>query len=146
MQRYRVYLNPDGTHPAGLAVIVHAATGVTYGTQCGGFATDQREAEGFLVLCPSEAYDLPHSVEAELEQWFAARAPHGELGDTWPASFVTELAAIVERVVFWFTTPAGEETRGHISLDVARLHECMEAWVPVVTPIGPGVLTFNNSD
>lgn len=67
MQRHKVYLNPDGTHPAGLAVIVSAATGVSYGTQCAGLANDQREAEGFLVLCPSQDYDLTTNVEAELE-------------------------------------------------------------------------------
>ncbi|MGE0551659.1 MAG: DUF6210 family protein [Kofleriaceae bacterium] len=142
----RVFLNPDGTHPAGLGVIVSASTGVSYGTQCGGLATESREAEGYLVLCPAQDRDMRFDVEAELEQWFAARAPRGETADTWSQPMVDELAGIVERVVFWFTMSDGESSRGLLALDRSRLGECMEAWVPVLTPVGPGMLTFDNSD
>ncbi|WUO43891.1 DUF6210 family protein [Streptomyces sp. NBC_00285] len=31
-------------------------------------------------------------------------------------------------------------------LDESRLAEADEAWVPVLTPDGPGVLTWENSD
>ena len=146
IMRHKVFLDPDGTHPVGLAVIVSAATGVTYETQCGGLATNLREAEGFLVLCPPQDYDLTSNVETELEQWFAARAPQGETADTWSESSIEGLAAIVARVVFWFTTVDGEDCRSRLSLDRSRISECMEAWIPVLTPAGPGVLTFNNSD
>ncbi len=144
--RHRVNLNPDGTNPVGLAVIVSAATGVTYGSQCGGASNDHREAEGFLVLCSSRAYDLPHDVEAELQQWFAARGSQGRVADTWPPRFVDELADVVMGVEFWCTGSSGEDSRSRLSLDRSRSSECTEAWIPVITPVGRGILVFDNSD
>jgi hypothetical protein len=141
----RVYLNPDGASPVGLAVIVSAATGVIYGTQCGGVSTQQRELEGFLVLCPSRDYDVTSDVEAELEQRFRAH-PSWKPASTWAVPLVDELAAIVRRVVFWRRTNVGEDVRERLSFDRSRLGECVEAWIPVLTPEGPGVLTFENSD
>jgi hypothetical protein len=141
----RVFLNPDGSHPTGLAVIVRAATGVTYGAQCGGLANAERDAEGYLVLCPPQDDDLATSILAELEPWFASRASQGQTADTWPASHVAELAAIVARVVFW-TTAGSKPSRARLALDLSQLADCREAWIPVTTPDGPGILTFDNSD
>jgi hypothetical protein len=31
-------------------------------------------------------------------------------------------------------------------LDKARTAECVEAWIPVFTPYGRGILTLTNSD
>jgi hypothetical protein len=33
-----------------------------------------------------------------------------------------------------------------IELDESRFYEIDEAWVPVATPDGPGILTWENSD
>jgi hypothetical protein len=39
-----------------------------------------------------------------------------------------------------------DDKREFLQLDVARMHECVEAWIPVVTPYGRGILTLKNSD
>ncbi|MGM1060082.1 DUF6210 family protein [Saccharothrix sp. Mg75] len=49
------------------------------------------------------------------------------------------------------TSPTGRAT-GHdeephpLLLDGSRMSEADEAWVPVLTPDGPGVLVWSNSD
>jgi hypothetical protein len=145
MSRRTVFLDPDGTRDVGLAVIVSAATGVFYRAQCGGLATNICESEGFLVLCPPMDFATEHHVQPDVVRFFK-RLRRTEAASTWPAERVDELAALVERVAFWSITADGDNLRGHLSLDRARLSECIEAWVPVFTPDGPGILTFDNSD
>lgn len=52
-----VYLDPDGTLPDWLAVVVRRETGIIYGTQCAGVATEERFVEGYLVLLGGWKYD-----------------------------------------------------------------------------------------
>lgn len=60
-------------------------------------------------------------------------------------SLAEELAAIVVRIPFWYEVD-GESRRGRLELDRTRLADCVEAWVPVITPMGPGILVSDNSD
>jgi hypothetical protein len=50
----------------------------------------------------------------------------------------------VEALPYW-TCDEGE-TRVSLRLDESRLEEVVEAWVPVLTPDGPGVLVWENCD
>lgn len=142
-----VLLDPDGSVGRGLYVIVAAQTGVTYETQCGGTHCLSRHVEGFLVPCPSEGFEGGGDIEERLAAFFA-RHFRGEAvpASAWPAYLVDELSIIVRDVVFWRTPLEGSSERLHLSLDRQRLADCIEAWVPVMTPDGRGVLTFTNSD
>lgn len=69
-----------------------------------------------------------------------------ETADTWSNDVVEELATLVQRLVCWSRRSDQELEYLQLKLDRSRLMECTEAWIRVVTPYGPGVLTFANSD
>jgi hypothetical protein len=137
-----VFLDPDGTEDIGLCLVVEAATGVEYGNQCGGVACIQNRTEGYLVPLGQRAR------EEEIRQLFMRH--FGESGYPphikWEESIVSELRSIVYRVVCWNTVAEGEDERAHLELDLERLKECIEAWIPVRTPRGNGILMLKNSD
>lgn len=140
-----VFLDPDGTTPIGLAVIVQHPTGVTYATQCNGTVTEERSCEGYLVLCPTHEPDAPEAdLGKEMERFFYRHFRNGSW-TTWTDILAEELAAIVARIPFWYDVD-GESHRGRLELDRTRLADCVEAWVPVITPMGPGILVSDNSD
>lgn len=145
---FHVMLDPDGTTPLGLAVIVHAQTGVVYETQCDGLATDHRRVEGFLVPLGSRDADQDvFHVEEALAAFFAAEFKgHPYVRELWTHERVARLAELVKRVPMWRTTPEGEDQRLHLTLDEAQLGEATEAWLPVLTPYGAGTLVFDNCD
>jgi hypothetical protein len=71
-------------------------------------------------------------------------SPGAVLGD-----HVRELQQIVGDIAFWKTGPdigSGVDERTFLELDMARLGELAEAWVPVSTAYGPAVLVFPNCD
>jgi hypothetical protein len=143
---WHVFLDPDGTQEFGLFAVVAAPTGVTYAHQCAGFATEVREVEGFLVPLGGPSAARP------LVDWFArtfgGNPPfHGSpFWDQWTLERVDELAALVAAVPMWRIDRKEGDDRFFLALDRARLHELTEAWVPVRTPYGPGVLVFANCD
>ncbi len=148
-----VFLNPDGTNPFGLAVIVHASTGVVYENQCDGLNTDLRSIEGFFV--PLGSSDVvggddaePFNVERALEGFFAAEfGGHPYLREKWTEQRVEVLAKLVRRVPMFLTGEGGSDFgRTYLELDRSRLDAATEAWVPVQTPYGPATLVFANCD
>ena len=140
-----VTLNPDGSQPVNLAVIVLAKTGVTYQAQCGGLATEERSAEGFLV--PVERRCLDGSdLQVELESFFKTKfGGHSYDRQFWSADVVRRLSELVSQVVMWHSTPE-TDSRSNIELDAAQIEQATEAWLPVKTPYGPGILVFENGD
>ncbi|MFJ9461250.1 DUF6210 family protein [Kitasatospora sp. NPDC101447] len=57
----------------------------------------------------------------------------------------TGFAALVGAVRYWACD--GTTVKPHrLQLDESRIREADEAWVPVITPDGPGVLVWLNSD
>jgi len=143
-----VFLDPDGSNAFGLAVIVFASTGVRYGTQCNGLATEERSAEGFLVLCPSRdpAAGRPEQDIGALFATFFDDNFRGGVTPVWTDDLIEQLGNIVGRVVFWKTEPGAHTDRGYLRLDPSRISACVEAWIPVVTVWGPGILVTDNSD
>ena len=59
-----------------------------------------------------------------------------------------DIRSLVTAITYWKTYPPGQDRdeRAFLELDATRLDELTEAWVPVHTAYGPGVLVFANSD
>jgi hypothetical protein len=142
-----IFLDPDGTQEFGLFVIVAANTGVIYAQQCGGTANEIREQEGFLIPVggPKEA--------KKLYDWFwysfygQCYSFNPELH--WFPGTIKALARLISEIPCWLTFPyEGEDNtqRLFLKLDEERMEECIEAWIPVITPYGKGILTLDNSD
>ncbi|MFJ9693834.1 DUF6210 family protein [Kitasatospora sp. NPDC101183] len=135
-----VTLDQDDTADGCLHVVVEAPTGVHYRQQYGGTACRQGRVEGFLVPLsgPDAAAALRRLFEEDL-------GGVGTWGHAWPEAERARLRGIVESIPYWVSDGHTEE-RGALSLDESRISEADEAWVPVVTPDGPGVLVWPNSD
>jgi hypothetical protein len=141
----QVMLDPDGTQELGLLVIVAAPTGVTYSQQCAGFATECRSAEGFLIPigAPADAKRLYDWFWDAFQGHCYAMPPRGS---PWTPETTTGLAGLVAALPCWHTADDGQDTRHFLKLDLERMDECAEAWIPVITPYGRGILTLGNSD
>lgn len=131
-----VQIDPDGTLGDDWAfVVVAAPTGVVYRQQYGGTACRQGELEGYLVpVGPVPA--LRHLFERTLRRI-------GTWDYQWPERELRVLREGVGQVVFWVS---GNETDEPLSLTLGDIEAVDEAWVPVRTPVGPGVLIWSNSD
>jgi hypothetical protein len=143
-----IVLDPAGDGDIGVVLLVAAKTGVFYSNQCGGAHCLQNEMEGFLIpLGYPEAVD---SLKALIDFFREDDLCTGIVKE----SNIPRLGKIVEKIVYWETYPpswsehdfTGEEKRLFLELDLERLGDLVEAWVPVKTAYGPGVLTFLNCD
>jgi hypothetical protein len=142
MRRY-VFLNPDGTEELGLNVIIEAQTGVTYGHQCGGYSTEVKTAEGFLI--PLGGTEIAEHLARFFRDEFRGypRTPDTD----WTPERINRLCDMVSEIPCWLTTAEpGEDRRVVLELDKNRFGDCTEGWIPVLTAYGPGVLVFKNSD
>ncbi|WP_416377016.1 DUF6210 family protein [Acinetobacter sp. Marseille-Q1623] len=53
----------------------------------------------------------------------------------------------MENITIWFTSNEQEEDqRQDVCLDMSRLEEITEAWVPVISPYGKAILIWKNCD
>lgn len=113
----------------GLTLLVAAPTGVRYDVICAGHAGERRGLEGFLI---------PMDVgSAELRGFFARFGGWPPSGaDAWSEADLRTLGGIVSLL---------GRPGGRLELDTDRLDELTEAWVPVRTAHGPGVLTMENA-
>jgi hypothetical protein len=150
---YYIFLDPDGTQDFGLLVIVAAPTGVVYTHQCSGVYTLQREAEGSVVPVggPAAAKALLGFFWRRFRDNPPYREPGGALDprDEWTPDALARLKALVSEIFLWKTHPdsaEAEDDRAAISLDRSRLDELTEAWIPILTVYGSGILAFANSD
>ncbi len=138
-----VVLDPDQSQRLNLHVIVEAATGVIYQQQCNGYYCDQRSLEGFLI---------PVGGAAETQKvygWFWTNfTGYSGLPELWTEEKRGQLAALVAEVRCWYGRDIdGRDAEPHyLQLDTTRMDQCVEAWIPVVTPYGRGILTLINSD
>jgi len=137
-----VIINPSGflLYPW-MAVLVRARTGVTYSHQTGGVACIPRQSEGYYVpVFDQIAHDSLRSIfEVTLEgAGTSQRAVH------WEGSLLERLREAVALVRM--DGSVGGPAEVALVLDESQLHEVDEAWVPVTSPDGPGILLWENSD
>lgn len=143
MIRKVVAIDPDGTQDWGLFVILDARTSTMYEVQCGGPSTLQRSAEGLLV-------PVGDAIAARPLREFFADAFRGNPppagGSEWSEAQLDEVAGIVGRVPYWSRRDDGSDRRSMLKLNRERVSEMTEAWIPVETSDGAGILIFKNSD
>jgi hypothetical protein len=154
-----VFLDPDGT--AGpvapwMYVVVEKQTGVVYQQQFGGNVTRFGQVEGYLVPvhAPEALEELRDLFERTFRgagtwdyDWSGSATEPGHRGAPLPSDPLRRLRDAVRRIPFWTTNCDGDaEQRDLLKVDEDRLAEVDEAWVPVLTPAGPGVLLWPNSD
>jgi hypothetical protein len=141
-----VFLDPDGTMAvtSWMYVVVELATGIVYQTQYGGTVTRDGAVEGYLV--PVHEPEALAELRDLFERTFRGA---GAWDHDWTGSpdRLRRLREAVGRIPFWVCTSDGEgEQRLMLTLDDSRLSVADEAWVPVRTPAGPGMLLWSNSD
>jgi hypothetical protein len=135
-----VTLDQDGTADGWLHVVVEARTSVFYHQQYGGHVCRQGQVEGFLV--PVFGPDALDALRQLFEEEFAGG---GTWNRPWPDHERERLRGIIESIPYW-TFDGHTEHLHSLSLNESLMRDVGEAWVPVVTPDGPGVLLWANSD
>jgi hypothetical protein len=138
-----IVLDPDGTQPIGLVIIVEAHTGVTYEQQCGGYCNEERTIEGFLI--PVGGLPATQGIYAWFWSTFKGHCYYAS-GNPWTPETVNQLQALIAEIPCWHSERGCESELHHLQLDIGRMSECIEAWIPVLTPYGRGILTLDNSD
>jgi hypothetical protein len=135
-----VFLDPLGMDDGWLYVVVEAPTGVFYLQQYGGTACRQGRVEGYLVPMFG-----PDALDALGELFVTRFRGAGTWNYRWSDDELTTLRRIIEGITFWACDEVDEQPHD-LMLDDARISEADEAWVPVRTPDGPGILLWFNSD
>jgi len=154
VERRRVIIDPDGTLPSYVGVIVQHPTGVLYEQHCAGIETDLRAVEGYFVLLGGCRYGPDQGMTGfeELRAPFHKMRgclfgdrPYGRPGQALPPDRLAKLKLAVESITCWDSRDrARGEEHTHLLLDESRVGELVEAWVPVITPDGPGILIWPN--
>jgi Family of unknown function (DUF6210) len=136
-----VFIDADGASEPYLLLLVLSPTNVVYAHQCGGYSCMQNSAEGFLVQIGDPG------TREELYSWFQSEFDGSCMNSSvWDKSRIDALAEIVSRVSCWHTDSQGNDTRNFLVLDRGRMHQCVEAWIPVVSTYGQGIMVLKNSD
>ncbi|MFF4950363.1 DUF6210 family protein [Streptomyces chattanoogensis] len=135
-----VFLDPDGAGGGWLYVVVKAATGVIYQQQYGGTACRQGQLEGYLV--PVFGPDAMDALREMFEKDFRGAGTRNHI---WTPTELIRLREIIDGVTFWASD--GQTEQPHpLRLDEDQITSADEAWIPVISPDGPGVLMWFNSD
>ncbi|MFY1654013.1 DUF6210 family protein [Solwaraspora sp. WMMB762] len=135
-----VFLDPDGTAGMWIHLVVEARTGVVYQQQYGGTACRQGQVEGFLVPMADE--DALDALRELFEKDFRGA---GTRNRAWSEPERSRLRRIIGGITYWACDRHSQEPHA-LQLDESRMHEADEAWIPVTTPDGPGMLVWYNSD
>ncbi|RKS77290.1 hypothetical protein BZB76_2671 [Actinomadura pelletieri DSM 43383] len=144
-----VFLDPDGGQRDWLYVVVGASTGIVYQQQYGGTANLVGEVEGYLVPIDGVDHVSGRDGRAELREIFeGATRGSGRTGAELTADRLDRVRSAVGVIHYWTSgrTREGTTDRVPLRIDESRVDELDEAWIPVHTPDGPGVLVWDNSD
>lgn len=135
-----VLVDPDGTAPDWTYVVIEHKTGVIYQHEFGGTATRLGEVEGYLVPVNGE------NARSEFDAVFVQRLRGvGSWGKVLEPDLLEAVRNAVSTIRYWFDAQGSSEVE-FLTLDENRLDEVDEAWLPVVTSDGRGVLIWPNSD
>ncbi|MEU9168388.1 DUF6210 family protein [Streptomyces sp. NPDC048420] len=113
--------------------------------------TDARRRPGDYGCVPYEQEGpllavLGRALDEELKEIFVGELKGaGTCGQTWPPGLLDRLRSAVALPVHG-SGNRDELLPTPLVLDESRLAEADEAWLPVLTPAGPGFLTWENSD
>jgi hypothetical protein len=145
-----IRIDPDGTQDPGLLVLVRADTSVVYEHQCGGHNTFQYQAEGYLIPIgpPGHSKPLREFFEREFKNFppYHGLNPSTGTEPAWSESALTMLENLVESLRIWYRDEDGHNDWTHLALDKTKTEQFTEAWLPVNTPLGKGILLWENSD
>lgn len=143
-----VQLDPDGTLDPWLAVVIRYSTGVAYANQCAGVATENRMVEGYLQLLGGAQCDVDRVRVAPLMEVFhdGDACKYAWRGQQLPAERLARLEKLVGEIPYWTTHLESSDSKQPLRLDKSRIDEIAEAWIPVETPDGAGVLVYKNCD
>lgn len=137
----KIFIDPDDTQDVYLLVLVLAPTGIYYANQCAGYATDRRGAEGFLIPL------IYPTLALKVYDWFWNNFQgYCDSPEVWTEEKIKQLKDLVEEIPCWNTDGLKNDEKQNLKLDITRMNECVEAWIPVLTPYGKGFLTLPNSD
>ena len=139
--RARILLDPDDSRDFGLVALVQGSTSVVYAHRCGGVADEVREIEGFAI--PLGGGDAAFPLINFFRRFAGYPPDMTSGGQRWQGRELDMLCDLVSDVPCW-TSGDGAPEKRHLALDKDRLGEVTDAWIPVVTPFGPGVLVFRN--
>ncbi|MFF2097100.1 DUF6210 family protein [Streptomyces sp. NPDC058202] len=137
----RVFLDIDETGSGWLFVVVAAPTGVIYQTQGGGYGCLPYEQEGYLL-----PFYVPGADAGLNDLFVGALKSCGSRRLDWPPNLLDRLRREVADLHIWGSANQDDGSPTPLALDESRLAETDEAWVPVLTPDGPGILVWQNSD
>ena len=121
---------------------------MVYAQQCRGVACDLRLIEGFwtalggVKLEPDDGQLDPSALTSVFHAGGGCGWPLG--GEDLPEDRAELLARTIAEMPYW--TATCESGRVALRLDTGRVEQIAEAWVPVETPDGPGVLLWKNCD
>lgn len=141
--------------PKFIGLILHAPTGVIYEHQFGGTGCWHDGIEGYFVpvsraeIDPDADVYSPSRHELDTDLLKAVFHHPDDPDRCWacsaadlPDENVERLAALIDLLCYY---GGGYEMR-QFELDRLRLADGREAYVPVLTPDGPGLLVWNNCD
>ncbi len=149
MQTNYIFIDADGTQTAWLYLIAEKPTQVFYATQCAGMENEIRHVEGFLIPLIElsfNTHDLLDEYTQKLKHIFH-QGKHCRNDSKLNQQQLDQLQCCIENITIWLSTSDQvEDQRQHLFLDLNRLDEITEAWVPVISPYGQAILIWKNCD
>jgi hypothetical protein len=143
-----VSLDQDGTAGAWLAVVVRRETGVVYGNQCAGVSCLQWRVEGYLVPLSGWKREDGGKIDFDLLNGVFHEGDtcrYDWTGRNLPVERLEKLNELIGELSYWRSSSRHPDKYA-IHVDMDRIDEIAEAWIPVETPDGPGVLIYENCD
>ncbi|MDQ9019729.1 DUF6210 family protein [Acinetobacter sichuanensis] len=118
-------------------------------SQCAGLENQIRNTEGYLIPLIGLTFDtdvLLDEYSHKLRQIFH-QGQYCRSATKLNTQQLDQLRSCIENITIWFTSNEQEEDqRQHLCLDMSRLEEITEAWVPVISPYGKAILIWKNCD
>jgi hypothetical protein len=112
-------------------------------------AVEQRLVEGYLVPLGGSKVDVDNKIYLQpfTDVFHGDGGCHYDWrGSDLPPRELNRLKRLVREIPFWHCGLTGVGEKRQLEVDEKRMDEIAEAWVPVITPYGRGVLLYKNCD